>query len=58
MKHHLSHSDKVKGGHESHEPMKDHHGHISDHLKKEHSRHAHHIEHAKKMHHMPHKKEQ
>lgn len=44
MRHHMSHDEK--------HPAQDFHGHIHDHLKQEHSRHAEHLEHARKMHHM------
>jgi len=57
MKYHLSHEYHVKDGHQSGAPAQAHHGHIHEHLKREHEMHAHHMEHAKKMHHMSHKKE-
>jgi len=38
-------------------PAQAHHGHIKEHLAKEHSMHKEHLEHARKMHHMSHKGE-
>ncbi len=58
MRHHLSHAQEVKGGHDSHKgPAQAHFGHLHEHLKHEHEMHKHHRDHASKMHHMGEHKE-